>query len=531
MKARRSLRWQLGLTAKLIIPFVTIFTLAIVLLATGFVRSQHDALLRSLERKSEMMVRNLAMVLADPFATPEYVQQILVSAKSTDSDVAYAVMMSPDGQALAATERTWAGRALIGSAFDAAALTLETFTRRETPTPGIFEVVMPVKSPQAQLGALRIGISTEQVRALARRAAWSTAVVGALILSVGVGIYYGLARRVVRPLNASVRRLTELASGQADLTLRLAVASTDEAGTLARSLNSFLDKQHQLVADIRSTSDRVGTTSQQISGAAHHLATTAQAQAAALEESAASLEEITATVKQTADNARHANQLALGARHTAEKGGRVVASAVASMRDITEASRRIGEIIAVIDDIAFQTNLLALNAAVEAARAGEQGRGFAVVAGEVRNLAQRSAAAAREIKTLIQDSVGRVRSGATLVEESGRTLEEIVGAVKQVTDIIAEIASASQEQSVGIDQVNRAVGQMDHVVQDNATQTDAVSTAAQALASDARELEDLVGRFRLRERAAADEGAAPWRPPYHRVAPHAATEDRQDALI
>jgi methyl-accepting chemotaxis protein len=225
----------------------------------------------------------------------------------------------------------------------------------------------------------------------------------------------------------------------------------------------------------------------------------------------------------------------VGARDAAEKGGRVVASAVASMRDITDASRRIGEIIAVIDDIAFQTNLLALNAAVEAARAGEQGRGFAVVAGEVRNLAQRSAAAAREIKSLIQDSVGRVRSGATLVEESGRTLEEIVGAVKQVTDIIGEIASASQEQSAGIDQVNRAVGQMDHVVQQNATQTDAVSTAAQALATDAQELEDLVGRFRLRERADADPGAvptaAPWRAPSRAMAPVPVDPDREDALV
>jgi methyl-accepting chemotaxis protein len=248
-----------------------------------------------------------------------------------------------------------------------------------------------------------------------------------------------------------------------------------------------------------------------VSGVAGQLAGGAQAQASSLEETASSLEQITGTVKQTAENARQADRLAAGSRETAEKGGQVVTTAVTAMDEINRASKRIADIISTIDEIAFQTNLLALNAAVEAARAGEQGRGFAVVAAEVRNLAQRSATAAKEIKALIQDSVTKVDAGSALVHKSGQTLEEIVTSVKRVTDIIGEIAAASQEQSSGIDQVNRAVAQMDLVVQTNAAQTDGLASTAQTLATQAAQLQALVGRFKLDAR----------RPPVPEVAPPA----------
>jgi methyl-accepting chemotaxis protein len=202
-------------------------------------------------------------------------------------------------------------------------------------------------------------------------------------------------------------------------------------------------------------------------------------------------------VRQNADNARQANQLAVSSRDTAEQGGQVVTAAVSAMGEINQSSKQIADIITTIDEIAFQTNLLALNAAVEAARAGEQGRGFAVVAAEVRNLAQRSATAAKEIKALIQDSVQKVEGGSALVNQSGQTLSEIVAAVKRVTDIIAEITAASQEQSQGIDQVNKAVTQMDQVVQGAAAQAEELSSTAQALAMRAGELQALVGRFKL----------------------------------
>ncbi|QDV79334.1 Methyl-accepting chemotaxis protein II [Planctomycetes bacterium K2D] len=237
--------------------------------------------------------------------------------------------------------------------------------------------------------------------------------------------------------------------------------------------------------------------SQQLSGAAEDLSAGAQESASSLEETASSLEEITATVRQNADNADEANQVSNASRQTAEKGGQVVGECVTAMSEINHASKKIAAIITTIDEIAFQTNLLALNAAVEAARAGEQGRGFAVVAGEVRNLAQRSAASAKEIKDLIQDSVGKVEKGTDLVNKSGSTLEEIVNSVKKVTDIVGEIAAASREQSTGIEQVNVAVTQLDQVTQTNAAQTEELSATSVSLTDQAETLQRVVAQFNL----------------------------------
>ena len=242
---------------------------------------------------------------------------------------------------------------------------------------------------------------------------------------------------------------------------------------------------------------------EEISAGNANLSQRTEEQSSSLEETASSMEEMTSTVKQNADNAGQANQLAIAARDQAEKGGAVTAKAVRAMADINEASRRIADIIGVIDEIAFQTNLLALNAAVEAARAGEQGRGFAVVASEVRSLAGRSATAAKEIKDLIQDSVRKVQDGSLLVTQSGQTLEQIVSSVKKVSDIVAEIAAASREQSAGIEQVNRAVMQMDELTQQNAALVEQATAASQGMADQARELNEMMARYRVR-RAAAD---------------------------
>ncbi|MDP1646522.1 MAG: methyl-accepting chemotaxis protein, partial [Thiobacillus sp.] len=259
---------------------------------------------------------------------------------------------------------------------------------------------------------------------------------------------------------------------------------------------------------IKESVDAINTASKEIAAGNNDLSQRTEQQASSLEETASSMEELTSTVKQNADNAKQANQLAIGASNVAGKGGAVVGQVVHTMSSINESSRKIVDIISVIDGIAFQTNILALNAAVEAARAGEQGRGFAVVAAEVRNLAQRSAAAAKEIKTLIGDSVDKVENGSKLVAEAGSTMEEIVNAIKRVTDIMAEISAASSEQSAGIEQVNQAVGQMDEITQQNAALVEQATAAAESLQEQAGKLAQLVDTFKLSQ---AERAAAPAR--------------------
>jgi methyl-accepting chemotaxis protein len=325
---------------------------------------------------------------------------------------------------------------------------------------------------------------------------WIAIVMGVVLLVVVV-VSLVIAKGITGPLQATVGMLRDIAEGEGDLTKRLDVASGDELGELAIWFNRFMDNLQSILQQVRGTAASVASASQQLSAASEEISSGAQEQASSLEETASSLEEITSTIKHNSDNSQSASQLAGGARDVAEQGGRVVSEAVGAMSAINQASKQIADIITTIDEIAFQTNLLALNAAVEAARAGEQGRGFAVVAAEVRNLAQRSATAAKEIKGLIQDSVRKVDAGSELVTRSGNTLQEIVTSVKRVTDIVAEIAAASREQAAGIDQVNRAVSQMDSVTQSNAGQTEELSGTAQALSAQAVQLQALVGRFKL----------------------------------
>jgi methyl-accepting chemotaxis protein len=268
---------------------------------------------------------------------------------------------------------------------------------------------------------------------------------------------------------------------------------------MSRGVNQLADNMAEVVSKVKTVAAEVHRGADEISTGNANLSQRTEEQSSSLEETASSMEEMTTTVKQNADNAGQANQLAMAARDQAEKGGSVVNQAVKAMSDINDASKKIADIIGVIDDIAFQTNLLALNAAVEAARAGEQGRGFAVVASEVRSLAGRSATAAKEIKELIQDSVRKVEDGSVLVTQSGQTLEKIVASVKKVSDIVAEIAAASREQSSGIEQVNRAVMQMDELTQQNAALVEQATAASQAMAEQVRGLNQMLDRYRVKE--------------------------------
>jgi len=297
-------------------------------------------------------------------------------------------------------------------------------------------------------------------------------------------------------LTVKQTQITVAAAAEGDLTARIPLSGkSGDLEALCRGVNSMLDTTTELVKRVKGAAAEVQAGAEEISKGNLNLSQRTEQQASSLEETASSMEEMTSTVKQTADNAGQANQLAMAARQQAEKGGSVVSSAVSAMGGINAASKKIADIIGVIDEIAFQTNLLALNAAVEAARAGEQGRGFAVVATEVRNLAGRSATAAKEIKALIQDSVQKVDEGSKLVDESGRTLDEIVHAVKKVTDIVAEIAAASREQSSGIEQVNRAVMQMDQTTQQNAALVEEASAASRAIVEQAQALNGMIARY------------------------------------
>jgi methyl-accepting chemotaxis protein-1 (serine sensor receptor) len=324
-----------------------------------------------------------------------------------------------------------------------------------------------------------------------------------LVMAAIVG--WLLVRAIVRPIERAVEIAGAVASG--DLTQRIEVDSRDETGRLLQALKDMNASLVRIVTQVRGGTDTIATASGEIAAGNLDLSSRTEQQAGSLEETASSMEELTSTVKQNADNARQANVLAASAQQVAGKGGEVVEQVVRTMGAINSSATRIVDIIAVIDGIAFQTNILALNAAVEAARAGEQGRGFAVVAGEVRNLAQRSAAAAKEIKGLIDDSVEKVHHGSQLVDQAGATMAEIVQSVGRVTDIISEISAASQEQTAGIEQINSAVTQMDQVTQQNAALVEEASAAAQALQEEARALAEAVGTFRLD--ASASPAAAP----------------------
>ncbi|MET3444663.1 methyl-accepting chemotaxis protein [Variovorax paradoxus] len=320
-------------------------------------------------------------------------------------------------------------------------------------------------------------------------------VLTALTLLLGAACAFLIARSVTRPLGRAVKVAETVASG--DLSSAIETGSRDETGQLMNALKHMNESLAKVVGEVRTGTDAIATASGQIAAGNQDLSSRTEEQASSLEQTAASMEELTSTVKQNADNARQANQLALSASEVAVKGGGVVSQVVDTMASINASSKKIVDIIGVIDGIAFQTNILALNAAVEAARAGEQGRGFAVVASEVRSLAQRSGAAAKEIKGLIDDSVGKVEAGSRQVTEAGRTMDEIVDSVKRVTDIMGEITAASQEQSTGIEQVNQAIAQMDQVTQQNAALVEEAAAAAQSMQEQAASLVQAVSVFKL----------------------------------
>ncbi|USX23158.1 methyl-accepting chemotaxis protein [Oxalobacteraceae bacterium OTU3REALA1] len=338
-------------------------------------------------------------------------------------------------------------------------------------------------------------IRTESTAAytFAFRLMLSVIVLGLLVTGALAWQLYSIIKNSLESIRSTLVNVSQTL----DLTQKIPVQRMDEIGHTAVAFNKLLEQIAGVIDTVRAATSAVGTASQQIASGTGDLSNRTSSQAASLEETAASMEQLTSTVGQNADNARQANQLARSASDVAAQGGSVVEQVVVTMGSINESSRKIVDIISVIDGIAFQTNILALNAAVEAARAGEQGRGFAVVATEVRNLAQRSAAAAKEIKALIDDSVEKVGSGTKLVEQAGSTMNEVVSSIKQVTDIVGEISAATQEQNDGIAQVHQSITQMDETTQQNSALVEETAAAAQTLRDQADALERVVSAFTI----------------------------------
>jgi methyl-accepting chemotaxis protein-1 (serine sensor receptor) len=376
---------------------------------------------------------------------------------------------------------------------------------------------------QLQLDVAKGEFEAAQSRYVTVRNVAIIVMLAGVLLAAMIG--YWLIRAIAGPLNEAVRVAESVAAG--DLTQNIEVRSQDETGKLMQAMKNMNESLVHIVGQVRNGTETIAVASREIATGNADLSSRTEEQASSLEETASSMEELTSTVKQNAENARQANQLVGSTAEVAVKGGRVVGQVVDTLASIKDSSRKISDIIGVIDGIAFQTNILALNAAVEAARAGEQGRGFAVVASEVRNLAQRSAGAAKEIKALIEDSVGKVDAGGRLVDEAGKTMDEIVSSVKRVTDIMGEIAAASQEQSAGIEQVSQAITQMDNVTQQNSALVEEAAAAAESLQDQAGKLAEAVSVFRLEggayrpqvERPALENRAAAKPRPARMIAP------------
>ncbi|MBV8500642.1 MAG: MCP four helix bundle domain-containing protein [Paucibacter sp.] len=376
------------------------------------------------------------------------------------------------------------------------------------------EIIAPMSPPiEADLKKLvqiqiDVGASDfEAAKGTAKSANLTIILMTVAAIAIGAALAWAISASITKPVGTALKLAEAVAAG--DLTQDVAVEGTDELAILVRALGSMNESLVKIVSQVRASSDSIATGSAQIATGNADLSQRTEEQASSLEETAASMEEMNATVKQNADTAQMATQLATSASGVAAKGGEVVSRVISTMEEITASSRKINDIIGVIDGIAFQTNILALNAAVEAARAGEQGRGFAVVAGEVRSLAQRSAQAAKEIKALIGQSVEKVDSGSALVGEAGTTMNEIVAQVRRVADLIGEIGAATREQTTGIGQVSEAVSQLDRVTQQNAALVEESAAAAESLKLQAQRMSEVVGVFKLSRHAAVAPAHAP----------------------
>ena len=465
------------------------------LVAMGYL----DQIVRTLEANQLIIAKALS---GDMWKATESLAQVSANTQAIDKlwETYAATEMTPEEKALAAKFVESRKNFVVDGLLPAVAL-IQAMDRTAATDFLHGPMVQRFEAVQADIDkliALQLDVAKKEFEESQQIYTWvrnvcSAGILAGLLIAHIVGTW--LVRAITRPLNAAVKAAGAVAAG--DLTHEIRVVSTDETGKLMQALKNMNESLVRIVSEVRTGTEMIGSASSQIASGNLDLSARTEQQASSLEETASSMEELTSTVKQNADNARQANTLATSASEVASKGGAVVKQVVDTMGSINDSSKKIVDIIGVIDGIAFQTNILALNAAVEAARAGEQGRGFAVVASEVRSLAQRSANAAKEIKALIGDSVEKVEAGAKLVDEAGSTMQEIVESIKRVTDIMGEITAASEEQTAGIEQINQAISQMDEVTQQNAALVEEAAAASQSMQEQSAKLAQAVGVFKV----------------------------------
>ena len=462
--------------------------------------------MRDAQRRAAIVVRNVAM-LTDAARIAE--QDKDFTAALADYDKAFnhmaEIVNTPEGKAIqskieAGSKDTIPRMLKVKQMGDATSVDdkAAVLTKEVAPASERWQAALQEMVAFQTATNTRESVNAAQIYSRSR---WVLLCVGMVAMALGALIAWLATRSITVPMQQAVKVAQTVAAG--DLGSQIEVNSRDETGMLLSALKDMNSSLRSIVGKVRAGTDTIASASTQIANGNLDLSSRTEQQASSLEETAASMEELTSTVKQNAENARQANALAMTASDVAIKGGEVVAQVVDTMASINNSSKKIVDIIGVIDGIAFQTNILALNAAVEAARAGEQGRGFAVVASEVRTLAQRAASAAKEIKILIDDSVHKVDLGSTLVNGAGGTMDEIVASVKRVTDIMAEISNAGREQELGIAQINQAVAEMDTVTQQNAALVEEAAAAAESMQSQATELAQAVSVFKLDEAAPA----------------------------
>lgn len=476
------------ISVRLNFTFVVLVTLLLTAFGLFSYFSSKSAMEAELNAQVERAVGRLKIALPDPIWNFDLKRlDLVLESESTAPGVAGIIVTNDKKAFVTGRQRNQEGKIVIASA-----------TSRPTETPMVAELQFDNSGELKNVGTVTVFVSRAHIDQLLKNQVVELLIqvmVTNLILVASLSL--SLRSIVMNPLNRVREALATISSGDADLTRRLEVGHNNEIGEIARHFNTFVAQLEVMIKNVRGSADALSTSCAEIAQGNNDLSMRTEQQASALQETSASMEELGSTVSQNAEHAAQANRLAMTASEVAVRGGDVMGNMVSTMKDIKESSRKISDIIQVIDGIAFQTNILALNAAVEAARAGEQGRGFAVVASEVRSLAGRSAAAAKEIKSLISTSVERVEQGNTLVNQAGNTMTEVVDAIRQVTSIVGEISAASGEQSTGVNQVGNAVSDMDRVTQQNAALVEEMAASAACLKSLANDLVSNVSSFRV----------------------------------